>query len=325
MAINEKGGKEMLTKKMEKNAEYVLTATGEKKAKAYLAELAAKRKEILDAGKDTADDTDLPTVEDIIADVNWDGLALEEEGIKEYCNGWAVTDHYEADYPLLLKFGKDLMYSEEYDKMPEDAGTQKWVKTDDLQWARVEAYNSSNDPIYDMIEVRDVGEEYHVVRGTIDIKDYPADDLISIIQGYGYPDVQSVREQYPGNHVQVIAECIFECTAESELVAFGPFASEDEAEAYVEKQLLHTKSYSVKCFYSWGDEEEFDKTFRSVEEAFAYMCESAAKEAYAYNEEREECRTSTIYVDAADLRVDLHYDHDDTWCLYRIVLMTKGI
>ena len=105
---------------MDNIVEYALTKAGEQRVLNYLAELSAKRKEILDAGKDTAIDTTLPTIGDIVADVNWDGLSLEENGVREYCNGWSVTDHYEADYPLLLKFGRDLMYSKEYDQMPAD-------------------------------------------------------------------------------------------------------------------------------------------------------------------------------------------------------------
>ena len=45
------------------------TEKGKEKVKAYIKELEAKRKEILDAGKDTADDTYIPTLEDILDDV----------------------------------------------------------------------------------------------------------------------------------------------------------------------------------------------------------------------------------------------------------------
>ena len=85
-------------------ATYTLTETGRKNTQRYIKELEAKRKEILDGGTDTADDTTLPTEEDIIDDVN--DLGVDEDG--EYYNGWAVTDNYDADYPLLLKVGRDL-------------------------------------------------------------------------------------------------------------------------------------------------------------------------------------------------------------------------
>ena len=41
---------------------YVLTKTGIQKAKAYILELAAKRKEIMDGCKDTCKNTELPNI-----------------------------------------------------------------------------------------------------------------------------------------------------------------------------------------------------------------------------------------------------------------------
>ena len=84
---------------------FIFTNYGKSEAQKYVNELAAKRKEILDSGKDTATDTTLPTTDDILCDVN--DLGVDKEG--EYYNGWAVTDHYDADYPLLLKIGRDII------------------------------------------------------------------------------------------------------------------------------------------------------------------------------------------------------------------------
>lgn len=78
-----------------------LTQTGKHKVKFYIKTLELKRKEILDAGKDTADETKLPTIEDIIADIE----AFEENG--EYLNNWGVTDNYDSDFPLWLERGED--------------------------------------------------------------------------------------------------------------------------------------------------------------------------------------------------------------------------
>lgn len=74
-----------------------LTANGEAKVKQYINELWAKRKEILDAQKDTADETTIPEVKDIISDIE---TFLDEDG--DYCNNWGVTDNYNSDYPLCL-------------------------------------------------------------------------------------------------------------------------------------------------------------------------------------------------------------------------------
>lgn len=83
--------------------EVVLTEIGRKKCNAYIEELKAKRKEILDVGKDTVNNTKLPTIDDICCDI----AAFEEDG--EYCNNWGVTDNYDGDYPLFLVSEKDFI------------------------------------------------------------------------------------------------------------------------------------------------------------------------------------------------------------------------
>ena len=84
----------------------VLTRQGKEKVRLYLDGLKEKRKEILDARKDTADDTELPDEEAISSDIEWS----EEEG--EYWNCWGVTDHYDADLPLCLNKGTDYIEAE---------------------------------------------------------------------------------------------------------------------------------------------------------------------------------------------------------------------
>ena len=91
---------------------YKLTKNGREKAESYIRELAAKRKEILDARLDTADDTHLPTVEDIESDINF--TEIDEDGC--YWNGWGVTDDYDSDYPISLELGKDFVDVEEEEK-----------------------------------------------------------------------------------------------------------------------------------------------------------------------------------------------------------------
>lgn len=57
-----------------KEPKFVLTDYGKRAVNDYIAELATKRKEILDAGKDTAIDTEFPSEEDIVANVNSNDL-----------------------------------------------------------------------------------------------------------------------------------------------------------------------------------------------------------------------------------------------------------
>lgn len=80
------------------------TEKGKEKVKAYIKELEAKRKEILDAGKDTADDTYIPTLEDILDDASY----WFDEKNREYFNSWGVTDNYDADGAICLILGEDI-------------------------------------------------------------------------------------------------------------------------------------------------------------------------------------------------------------------------
>lgn len=83
--------------------EFKLTEHGKELCKTFITELKAKRKEILDAGIDTADETELPTENDILSDLNY-GVGTDEYG--DYYNGWSVTDHYNSDHMLWLEHGK---------------------------------------------------------------------------------------------------------------------------------------------------------------------------------------------------------------------------
>ena len=88
---------------------YVFTVNGYRTAKRFTAECAAKRKEVLEAGIDTADETELPTTQDILDDVN-EGVGLDEDN--EYYNCWGITDHYNS-HPLSLVVGEDIILTDE--------------------------------------------------------------------------------------------------------------------------------------------------------------------------------------------------------------------
>lgn len=90
----------------------ILTDYGKKLVEKYIDELYAKRKEILDADLDTVYETDIPTVEDILSDIKSIGIDWEDPDGACYYNGWGVTDNYDADYPLLLKYERDFLDDE---------------------------------------------------------------------------------------------------------------------------------------------------------------------------------------------------------------------
>ena len=88
---------------------YALTENGKKKCELYIIEMRAKRKEIMDAKKDTCDDTNIDyTPEDLLDDVT--SFGVDDDG--EAFNGYGVTDHYDMDYPLNLKLGVDFVEAE---------------------------------------------------------------------------------------------------------------------------------------------------------------------------------------------------------------------
>lgn len=81
-----------------------ITEKGYEHINAFVEECRQKRKEVLDAKKDTANDTNLPTYEDILADISFTGV--DSDGC--YTNGWGVTDN--TDLCISLELGLDFVY-----------------------------------------------------------------------------------------------------------------------------------------------------------------------------------------------------------------------
>lgn len=81
---------------------YGLTSKGITRVSGFIKECEAKRKEILDAKLDTAENTVLPTVSDIEEDILLFGI--DEDGF--YLNCWGITDNYDSDC-LALECGVD--------------------------------------------------------------------------------------------------------------------------------------------------------------------------------------------------------------------------
>lgn len=82
-----------------------LTNHGKETIETYILELKAKRKEILDAKMDIAEETEIPDIPNIISDIEY---FVDEEG--DYYNNWGVTDNYNSDQPLELKKGIDFIF-----------------------------------------------------------------------------------------------------------------------------------------------------------------------------------------------------------------------
>lgn len=81
--------------------EYSLTDAGKTKVKHFIEDCRIKQDSILKAGLDTAKETTLPSVEDILCNVE---DMVDEDG--KYTNAWNITDNYLSD-PLELNKDDD--------------------------------------------------------------------------------------------------------------------------------------------------------------------------------------------------------------------------
>ena len=95
-----------------------LTDSGKEKLRAYIEEITAKRKEILDAELDIARVTPIPTIESVAEDIGSDfdnknidawvrNAPFAEMEYTEYSNVFEVTDNIDAEKALVLKAGED--------------------------------------------------------------------------------------------------------------------------------------------------------------------------------------------------------------------------
>ena len=78
-----------------------LTEQGKRHIEHFIADCEALKKDILDAKKDTADDTTLPTAEDILADMK----CWYVDGDEYYYSVWGITDNYSRD--IALEYGTE--------------------------------------------------------------------------------------------------------------------------------------------------------------------------------------------------------------------------
>ncbi len=87
--------------------DFKLTEGGKRKVDNFISECRAFRKELLDAGKDTANETMIPDTEDILSDIE----CCFVDGDEGYHNSWGVTDNYDLD--ISLYYGEDFVKVEE--------------------------------------------------------------------------------------------------------------------------------------------------------------------------------------------------------------------
>lgn len=87
---------------------FLLTEKGVAAAKIFISDCEAFRKSIIDAGIDTADETELPSIGDIEDDINFTEL---DDTTGDYYNCWGVTDNYNSEV-ISLRPGIDFIDSD---------------------------------------------------------------------------------------------------------------------------------------------------------------------------------------------------------------------
>lgn len=85
----------------------------------------------------------------------------------------------------------------------------EWILTDDDCCQYVKQLDKT---VFKLIEVSVLGynDESAVYVETIDLDDFDDDSIQEVVKGYGYRDIQEVKEIYGDSANQIIAECLFE-------------------------------------------------------------------------------------------------------------------
>ena len=112
-------------KPKDENYAFTITKTGLNRISEFISDAEEKRQRLLDTGMDTAEEVDLPTVGDIINDIQ---TAYEPE-LRSYGHIWDVTDGYETDYPLALELGEDFVKTQvlQVARQGEEPDDDVWV------------------------------------------------------------------------------------------------------------------------------------------------------------------------------------------------------
>ncbi len=162
----------------------------------------------------------------------WDGDV--DEAVYEYSEE-LLSDTYQS----IIQYGDSLV-----DKYLEESAKKKeWLRSDDLQIVKeLDEYR------FDLAQVENYPspDSFVVVRSNIDLRDYSDAEIDSFIHGFGYDNLQDLKDSYGDKSNQIIAECIFESLAFNEYDFMSePFPSEKKAEDFlrqIEKENAKTSA-----------------------------------------------------------------------------------
>lgn len=137
---------------------------------------------------------------------------------------WADPDQETLDNRAYLR---ELLEQDEIRELPK---SPNWVLTDDACWQYRRRISGKR---YELIGAQDLGMEYGIVRGVIDLDGYTLDEWEDYLQLYGHGNLRGFVSDY-GNTLplDILAEYIFETDWES-FLSENRFPSLDEAERYI--------------------------------------------------------------------------------------------
>lgn len=243
---------------------YVLTEKGKENVKRYIRELEAKRKDILDAGKDSADETTIPTEEDILSDVSLMGINWDDPDGPCYYNGWGVTDNHEADAPILLKLGRDLIIEDDAPKYELLSVTRSELEITES------FYRTKDEAIQAMVDDIIISTPYENIE---EIK------AASQAGECGFSDTEAWAESHQfGTSQWKIVEIGKGSACEGQ-----PRESTIPAAVYLYKQYRDDYSYDEEMIMVFPDKQSAENQLRSdVEDHFLTKWDDIP-EAYAFN------------------------------------------
>lgn len=146
-------------------------------------------------------------------------------------------------------------------------------------------------------------------------KEYNVPTLM-VVKADTYPSIEEIEKYFFDTIKLLNCDCVYGIMPleDWELEAYKEMYNQYPILEYTPKNL----KYGIKISYSWGEEEELYGEYTSEEEAYKVMCELASKEAYIQNENFDENYSCAVYFNVYNKEINLYYDHDKTWCYYRI-------
>ncbi len=137
-------------------------------------------------------------------------------------------------------------------------------------------------------------DKFGISWQTIDLNDYSEEEIYDNISSFGYKSIEEMKAIYGEAVSQVVAECI----AENNTKDIGmSFKTEDEALAYIEKEILGIENFFNLTSNPHSSEDVFMQECNSCGKRFRLKYETSGS--YVYLDESCECEDAFSPVEGA--------------------------